>query len=91
MVKRKHVPRGPNKPKPFDEHRKLVSRKEAAIMLGRHVDTLKKLEVRRGGSLEVVRLNGPTSHVFYRIADIDALVSTMETADEPQDTKGPDT
>jgi hypothetical protein len=70
---RKIVPRGPNKPKPITDERKIVSRKEAARILGRHIDTLKKLEDHRGGPLKVIRLNGPASNVFYRVCDVNAL------------------
>ncbi|WP_206733232.1 hypothetical protein [Bradyrhizobium guangzhouense] len=69
----KIVTRGPNKPKPITDERKIVSRKEAARILGRHIDTLKKLEDHRGGPLKVIRLNGPASNVHYRVCDVNAL------------------
>ena len=48
-------PRSPVKLKPITDERKLVSRKEAARILGFHPDSLKKLEDHHGGPLKVIR------------------------------------
>jgi hypothetical protein len=66
--------RGPNKPKPITEERKIVSRIEAARITGYHPDSLKRLEKRRGGTLDVVKLRGPNSNTFYYLAQINALI-----------------
>jgi hypothetical protein len=66
--------RGPNKPKPITEERKIVSRVEAARITGYHPDSLKRLEKRRGGPLDVVKLRGPKSNTFYRVEQINALI-----------------
>ncbi|WP_155253487.1 hypothetical protein [Bradyrhizobium japonicum] len=73
MSTRNPTTRGPNKIKSIDEVRKLVSRKEAARIIGAHVDTLKKLEDRRGGPLTVVRLSPSSRSVFYPVAQVNAL------------------
>ncbi len=68
-------PRSPVKLKPITDERKLVSRKEAARILGFHPDSLKKLEDHHGGPLKVIRLTGPTGNVFYRLDQIYALTA----------------
>ena len=70
-----HKDRGANKRKPIEPERKLVSRNEAARLLGYHPDFVKRLEKRRGGPLDVVKLRGPNSNTFYLVAQIDALIN----------------
>lgn len=69
------VARGPNKPKPITEVRELITRKEAAAILGCHVDTLKKLERDRGGPLEIRRLHPAGRSVYYRLAEVMTIAS----------------
>lgn len=73
MSNRKRTTRSPNKIKPIDDVRQLLSRRETARILGVHVDTIKKLEDRRGGPLTVVRLSPSSRSVFYRFAEVMAL------------------
>ena len=72
--------RGPNKIRPITPGRKLINRVEAADMLGRSVDSIKRMEKRRGGPLDVVKLNGPQSTTFYRLDQINALIGIAEAA-----------
>ncbi|WP_143274686.1 helix-turn-helix domain-containing protein [Bradyrhizobium canariense] len=65
---------GRRTPKPITEARELITRKEAAAILGCHVDTVKKLEQRRGGTLEIRRLHPSGRSVYYRLADVMAIV-----------------
>ncbi|WP_050627372.1 hypothetical protein [Bradyrhizobium viridifuturi] len=81
---RKGIPRGPNQPKPITEVRQLVSRKEAAVILGCHPDTVKKMEKGRGGQLDVIRLHPKGRTVFYKLADLKSYggvsTATVETS-----------
>lgn len=72
--------RGPNKPIPVTPERKIISRIEAAAMLGRSIDTIKRMEKRRGGPLDVVKLTGALSTTFYRIDQINALIDGRDPA-----------
>jgi hypothetical protein len=76
--------RGPNKPKPITEERQTVSRMEASRITGYHPDSLKRLERRRGGVLDVVKLRGPNSNTFYYIEQVRALIkaSTVPVAEK---------
>lgn len=66
--------REPNKLKPITAERKIVSRIEAVRLTGYSIDSLKRLEKRRGGPLDVVKLRGPKSNTFYMVAQIDELI-----------------
>lgn len=70
--------RGPNKIRPITSGRKLINRIEAADMLGVSIDTVKRMEKRRGGTLDVIKLNGPQSTTFYRLDQINALIGVNE-------------
>lgn len=76
--------RGPNKIRPISPGRKLITRLEAADMLGRSVDSIKRMEKRRGGPLDVVKLNGPQSTTFYRLDQINALIGVTEAPPSEQ-------
>lgn len=78
IVREKLVQRSP---KPITEKRELITRKEAAAILGCHVDTVKKLEQRRGGTLEVKRLHPSGRSVYYRLADVMTIVGTRSIPD----------
>lgn len=69
------------RPKPITEARELITRKEAAAILGCHVDTVKKLEQRRGGTLEVKRLHPSGRSVYYRLADVMTIVGPRSIPD----------
>lgn len=79
-----HKDRGPNIPKPIGPERKLVSRIEAARIIGYHPDSVKRLEKRRGGPLDVVKPRGPNGNTFYKIEQINALIeaATVKTSDK---------
>jgi hypothetical protein len=68
--------RGVNIIKEIRPERKLVSRAEAARLLGYHPDSIKRLEKRRGlgGTLDVVKLRGPNSNTFYKIDQLNELI-----------------
>ncbi|WP_129590935.1 hypothetical protein [Bradyrhizobium shewense] len=72
--------RGPNRPRPITEERELITRKEAAAILGCHVDTVKKLENHRGGPLEVKRLHPAARSVYYRLADVMTIAAPRSPA-----------
>jgi hypothetical protein len=76
--------RGPNKIRPITTGRKLINRLEASDMLGVSPDTVKRMEKRRGGPLDVVKLNGPQSTTFYRLDQINALIGIAETSSSEQ-------
>lgn len=76
--------RGPNIPKPITPERKLVSRIEAARITGFSVDTLKRKEKRRGGSLDVIKLSGLNSNTYYRIEQINELIEASVWNDPPK-------
>ncbi|MBR1120863.1 hypothetical protein JQ628_04985 [Bradyrhizobium lablabi] len=80
--KQQRKERGPNKIRPITPARKLISRVEAADMLGRSVDTIKRMEKRRGGPLDVVKLRGAQSTTFYRLDQINALINPTSEAAE---------
>ena len=66
--------------------RLLVSRLEAAKMLGCHVATVQRLEA--AGRLPAVKLAGPLGKTYYRIADIEALVGAGSEPDDLRDRRG---
>lgn len=78
------VARGPNKPKAITEVRELITRKEAAAILGCHPDTVKKLETHRGGCLEVKRLRPSGRSVYYRLADVMMIVGPRDIPEPAQ-------
>lgn len=64
-------------PQPITTDRKLVTRVEAARIIGCSVDTVKRLEKRRGGELDVIKLNGMKSTTFYQLAQLTAVLSRV--------------
>lgn len=70
--KKKKAVRGRSKSKPTtnDPERKLVSRIELARILGCSPQTIKRMERRYGGSLDEVKLRGPKSVTYYKIAQL---------------------
>lgn len=84
-AKKPRKDRGPNIPKPITAERKLVSRIEAARITGFSVDTLKRKERRRGGSLDVIKLAGLNSNTYYRIEQIDELIEASVWSDPPKE------
>ncbi|MDP2355496.1 MAG: hypothetical protein Q8M31_05485 [Beijerinckiaceae bacterium] len=83
--KAKRKERRPNIPKPITPERKLVSRIEAARITGFSVDTLKRKEKRRGGSLDVIKLSGLNSNTYYRIEQINELIEASVWNDPPKE------
>lgn len=51
--------------------RKLISRLEASRVIGCSIMTLKRMEKRYGGVLDEVKLRGPLSTTYYKIAQIE--------------------
>lgn len=72
--------RGPNKTRPITEIRELITRKEAAAILGCHTDTVKKLEIHRGGPLEAKRLHPAGRSVYYRLRDVMTIAEPRKSA-----------
>lgn len=77
--------RGPNIPKPITAERKIVSRIEAARITGYHPDSLKRLEKRRGGTLDIVKLRGPNSNTYYKLDQINALIEAATNGSAPDE------
>jgi hypothetical protein len=65
-------PRGPGV-MPLYPQRKLINRIEAVRLLGCSIDSIKRMEKRRGGCLDVVKLRGPMSNTYYRVDQLNEL------------------
>ncbi len=59
--------------KPINADRKLISRNEAARILGCSAMTLRRMEKANGGTLDVVKLRGPMSMTYFRVEQVNKL------------------
>ncbi len=66
---------------PSQPHKVLCTRREAAEMLGRSIDTVKRFE--RAGKLKPVRLSGDAKNavVSIRISEVIALIEAATPKD----------